>query len=183
MISPEKVKENATGYFERGLKYGYLNQELIDLIGQDLIGAPLSTSSNFTNNFEGGLIDHMLKVTKYALGVNELLPEGKKVDKNSVIKVCCLHQIGKAKLFIAATEDWKIKKGINYEFNNDLVSMKVGERSLYYALSNGIKLTEDEAQAILNYDKTDADKQASFFGETLSELLKIGNTLATIVEK
>lgn len=182
MISPEKVKENATGYFERGLKYGYLTNELIEFLGQDIITAPSSTSSIFTNSFEGGLIDHMLKVTKYALAVNDALPESKRVDKTSLIKVCCLHQIGKAKLFVPATEDWKIKKGIAYEFNNDLVAMRVGERSLFYALTHGVKLNEVEAQALLNYDKVD-DKQAASFSDTLTELLKVGNTLAIIVEK
>jgi hypothetical protein len=182
MISPEKVKENASGYFERGLKYGYLTNELIDFLGTDIISAPSSTSSIFTNAFEGGLIDHMLKVTKYALVANDALPESKRVDKTSLIKVCCLHQIGKAKLFIATTEDWKVKKGIGYEFNNDLVAMRVGERSLYYALTNGVKLNEIEAQALLNYDKYD-DKQAANFSDTLTELLKVGNILATIVEK
>ena len=69
-----------------------------------------------------------------------------------------------------------------YDFNEDLVSMRVGERSVYYALSNGVKLTEEEYAAIIMFDKTD-DKMAEYHNSILGELLKMGNTLAIKHEK
>jgi len=38
-----------------------------------------------------GLVDHILKTTKYAIGINKILPENVQVDAHSIIKVCFLH--------------------------------------------------------------------------------------------
>ena len=85
--------------------------------------------------------------------------------------------------YIENTEDWKIKRGNMYDFNDKLVSMRPSERSIFYATSCGVELTELEYQAILNYDKDDADKSAKWHTEDLGQILKIGNMLAMIEEK
>src|SRR5690606_15923203 len=100
---------------------------------------------------EGGLVDHLLRVTKFAVSLNELLPEGMRVSKESIVKTGCLHQIGKSKLFKSKDSKWHNENGIFYDFNDDLVSMSVGERSVYYAFKFGIDLSEEETQAILNF--------------------------------
>jgi hypothetical protein len=64
-----------------------------------------------------------------------------------------------------------------YEFNNDITSMRVGERSAYYILSHGVSLTEDEFAAIVFFDKVD-DKMSDYYNSMLGELLKMANTLA-----
>jgi hypothetical protein len=69
-----------------------------------------------------------------------------------------------------------------FEYNENLVSMRVSERSLYYALSFGITLTEEEYSAILMFDKTD-DKMAEHHNSLLGELLKMGNNFAIKHEK
>jgi hypothetical protein len=61
--------------------------------------------------------------------------------------------------------------------------MRVGERSAYYALTNNIKMTEEEYQAIINFDKPEEDKMAKFHGSTLSTILKQANELAIIEQK
>jgi hypothetical protein len=70
-----------------------------------------------------------------------------------------------------------------YEFNNELTSLSVGERSAVYALSNGVALTEEEFQAIVNHDKDDSDKQAKWHSTTLGVILKQANELAIMEEK
>ena len=67
-----------------------------------------------------------------------------------------------------------------YEFNEDLVSMRVSERSAYYTMKFGVDLTEEEYQSIVNYDKTDDDKQSKWYGSTLSTILRMANELAII---
>ena len=67
-----------------------------------------------------------------------------------------------------------------YEFNEDLVSMRVSERSAYYTMKFGVNLTEEEYQSIVNYDKTDDDKQSKWYGSTLSTILRMANELAII---
>lgn len=183
MITQEKVLKNTKKYFETAEKYGFMNDGLIEVLGQEFISAPASTATNLHNAFEGGLVAHLLLTTKYAVSINGVLPDSLKVDVASLIKVCLLHQIGKANLYKPNKSKWHNDRGMMFEFNEDLVSMKVGERSAIIALSNGITLTDEEYQAILNHDKDDSDKQAKWHSETLGVILKQANELAIIEEK
>jgi hypothetical protein len=67
-----------------------------------------------------------------------------------------------------------------YDFNEELISMKVGERSAYYCLKYGVELSEEEYQSIINFDKPDDDKQSKWYGSTLSTILRISNDLSII---
>jgi hypothetical protein len=69
-----------------------------------------------------------------------------------------------------------------YEFNDEISSMRVGERSIYYAMSHGVTLTEEEYSAILNFDKTD-DKMAEYHNSTIGDLLKTAALFAVKHEK
>ena len=180
VLEQTQIVANTKKYFATATKLGFMNDELMGFLGEDFIKAPASTSTNLHNAVEGGLIDHLLNVTKYAVLINDSLPEGEKVDKNSLVKVCLLHQIGKAKLYSPIS--WKSNTGIKYEFNNTLLSMRVSERSVFYATSHGINLTEEEYIAILNFDKVD-DKMAEYHNTMLGDLLKMGATLAIKHEK
>lgn len=183
-LKKEKIISNAKKFFATGEKYGFMNDDLMKFLGQEFIGAPASTMKSLHNAFEGGLIDHSLRVTKYALEINKMLPESMRVEMDSLIKVSCLHQIGKAMLYKVNTSEWHIKnQGKMYEFNEDLVSMSVGERSVLYILKNGIDLSEEECQAILNYAKDDSDKQAKWHSTTLAVVLKQAIELAILEEK
>lgn len=185
MLKQEQILKNTKKYFQTAQDHGFMNDELMNFLGEDFIKAPASTMSDLNNSFEGGLIDHLLKVTKYAISINEnVLPENLRLQKKDIIKVCFLHQIGKAHIYEPCTSEWHIKnQGKNYEFKQGVTSMRVGERSALYALNNGIKLTEEEYQAIVNFDKDDNDKQAKYHNSLLGDLLKMANQLAIIEEK
>jgi len=177
-LDQTKIVANTKKYFETATKNGFMNNELMSFLGEDFIKAPATSMTSYHNAFEGGLIDHLLKVAKYAINVNNSLPEDERVDQTSLLKVCLLHGIGKAKLYTPCTSEWHRKnQGKMYEFNEDLVSMRVGERSAYYAISHGVSLTEEEFTAILFFDKTD-DKMSEYHNTMLGELLKMGNVLA-----
>jgi len=179
-LEKEQIVSNTTKYFETAAKLGFMNDELMGFLclNNEIIEAPASTMESMYGAFEGGLIKHLLKVAQYAVKFNNSLPDGEKVDQTSLLKVCLLHQIGKKNNFIPCTSDWHRKnQGKMYEFNQNLVPMRVSERSLYYALSHGIKFTEEEYSAILMYDKTD-DKMSEHYNSVLGELLKMGNVFA-----
>jgi hypothetical protein len=177
-LEQAKIVSNTKKYFETATNNGFMNDELIQFLGEDFIKAPASSMADYHNAFEGGLIDHLLKVASYAVKINNTLPEDEKVDQTSLIKVCLLHGIGKAKLYKPCTSEWHRKnQGKMYEFNEDLVSMRIGERSVYYILSYGIKITEEEFSAILFFDKVD-DKMSDYHNSMLGDLLKMGNILA-----
>jgi hypothetical protein len=179
-----QILRNKETFLEKNTLYGILNNELLTFLGEDLMTAPASTMKSLHNAFPGGLIDHILKTTKYAIGINNFLPKHMNVDTHSIVKVCFLHQIGKTFLYKWCESEWhRNNQGKMYEFNEDMTSMKIGERSVYYAMKNGVSLTEEEYQAIVNYDKSDDDKQAKWYGSTLSTILKQANELAIIEEK
>ncbi len=180
----DRILKNKQTFLEKNELYGILNKELLDYLGEDLLTAPASTMTSLHNAFPGGLIDHVLKTTKYAIGINKLLPDSISVDAQSIVKVCFLHQIGKTFLYKWCESEWhRNNQGKMYEFNEELISMKIGERSVYYAMKYGIKLSEEEYQAIVNYDKPEDDKQSKWYGSTLSTILKQANELAIIEEK
>jgi hypothetical protein len=180
-LTQEKIVANTKKYFETATNNGFMTEELMTFLGENFIKAPASTMQSLHNSFEGGLVDHLLRVAFYAIKFNNSLPDDKKVDQKSLLKVCLLHQIGKANLYIDGPE-WAKKNGKHYEFNNSLISMRVSERSVYYATSNGVTFTEEEYAAILMSDKTD-DKQAEYYNSILGELLKMSNVFAIKHEK
>ena len=153
-----------------------------------LYECPASTMTSLHNAFEGGLIDHMLRVTKYAVKLNEMLPEHLQTPKPSVVKVAFLHSIGKIGLYKKCESEWHRKNmGKMYEFIENIVSMSVSERSLYYISKYGNqedKLTEAEYQAISNYDKDlGEDKMARWHSEPLAIILRQAIELAILEEK
>lgn len=175
----EKIIKNKDKFDKTNKLYNLLTDDLLNFLGEDLYGAPASNMESMYNAFPGGLIDYILTVTKYGIKVNEILPETQRVDKESIIKVCFLHQLGKVKLFKLCESEWHRKnQGKMYEFNEDLTSMRVGERSAYYSLKYGVTLSDEEYQSIINYDKSNDDKQSKWYGSTLSTILRLANELA-----
>ena len=71
----EKILKNKSIFLEKNKLYGILTQELLDFLGEDLMTAPASSMTSLHNAFPGGLIDHILKTTKYAIGINKLLSQ------------------------------------------------------------------------------------------------------------
>ena len=178
MLTVEKIGKNAKRYFASLEKYVGPVDALLDALGGEFVSAPASTKTETYCAFDGGLIDHLLRVAKYAVNLNSIYPENMKVDEKSLLKVALLHQIGKAKLFKHIESDWHRERGILYEYDNDNITMRVSERTLFYLSEASIKLTEEEHAAILNYDKGDDDKQSRFYNSMLGETLKMANILA-----
>lgn len=183
-ITKEKMLKNAKKFNDTGVKYGVINDELLELLGAEFISAPCTTAENMYLYYEGGLVQHLLNVTKYAISVNSSLPEDKQIDNESIIRVSLIHQIGKSKMFLPHSNDWFIKnRGEHYEFNDELLSLKVGERSVFYALKAGIDLSEDEVFAIHNYNSDFGSRPLTAKGEKLAALLKAANMIAIMSVK
>jgi hypothetical protein len=181
-LEKEKIVANTKKYFDTATKHGFMNDELMSFLGENFIKAPASTMQSLHNAFEGGLIDHLLRVAFYAVKFNNTLPDDEKVDQTSLLKVCLLHQIGKTNLYKPCTSEWhRTNQGKMYEFNEDIVSMRVSQRSVYYALSHGVKLTDEEVAAIYMFDAD--DKMSEYHNSRLGELLKMSNTFAIKHEK
>jgi hypothetical protein len=177
----EKILKNKEKFNKTNETYNILSENLLEFLGEDLYSAPASNIESMYNAFPGGLIEYILIVAKYGINLNDMLPVSQRVDKKSIMRVCFLHQLGKVKLYKFCESEWHRKnQGKMYDFNEDLVSMRVGERSAYYSLRYGVELSDEEYQSILNYDKTDDDKQSKWYGSTLSTILRLANELAII---
>lgn len=184
MLTKEKILKNAKKFNDTGIKYEVINDDLINILGQEFITAPCTTKTNLYGAYDGGLINHILNTTKYALKINETLPESKQVNTSSIIRVCLIHQIGKAKMYSEQTSQWhKDNRGEMYIFNEKLLAMSTAERSIYYTLKSGINLTEDEVFAIYNYNTDFAQRPMSTLGEKLAALLRTANMVAILEEK
>jgi len=184
MLTEEKILKNAKKFNDSGVKYNVINDELMTLLGEEFIKAPCTTSTNFYNAYDGGLIQHILNVTKNAIATNSALPEAKQVDQASLIRVCLIHQIGKVGMFVEQTSKWhQENKGEMYKWNEDSLSLGTAERSVFYALKSGIALTEDEVYAIYNFNSDFASKPMTKAGEKLAAILKVANMISVIEEK
>jgi hypothetical protein len=187
MISKELIEKNKKSYYSAVKGYNVCRMDFIDkLFDMELFTTPASTMSSLHNAFPGGLVDHLLRVAGYAVKINETLPDTLKQTKESIIRVSLLHGIGKIGLYTPCKSEWHIKnQGKMYEFNENLTSMTVGERSIYYLMSNGNgdMLNEFEYQAILNYDKDASDKMSEWHTTPLGVILKMAIKLAIMEEK
>jgi hypothetical protein len=185
-LTEEKIKANLKKYIDTATsdKFGFMTPDLRELLSDvDFVKAPASTMTKLHNAFEGGLIDHIIRVMRYAYSINSSLLGEMQIPLGSLIKVVYLHQIGKMKLYVPNPSKWHRENlGKMYEFNEDLASMKVGERSVLYALQCGVQLTDDEFVAIIHHDKTD-DAMAEWHNSVVGEVLKASIKLAIIEEK
>ena len=184
MLSAEHLEKNKQKFLEVNSNYGIFTEELSQFLGDNFYTAPASTNLDMYGCFPGGLLNHLLKACKYAVKVNESLPDTMRVPTGTIIRCIMLSQIGKVYLFQPNPSEWHRKNlGKMYEFVEDLVSMRVGERSVYYATSNGVKLTEEEYQSILNVDKNPDDLMAKYHSTVLSNIVRHGFEIAILEEK
>ena len=184
MLDKKAIAKNKKILEMTNEKYQVFTPKLMEFLGESLFTAPASTMLSLHNACEGGLVDHLIKVAKYAAMFNEILPEPMRYTKESVLKVSFLCEIGKVFLYKPCTSEWHRKnQGKMYEFAENNVSMSVGERSLFYALSNDVILNEAECQAILNYTKNDDDNQVRWHSTPLAKLLKTAIEFAIMEEK
>tara|TARA_R110000772_G_scaffold131121_1_gene239395 strand:- start:80 stop:634 length:555 start_codon:yes stop_codon:yes gene_type:complete len=184
MLTKEKITKNAQKFNATGIKYGVVNDDLLELLGVKFITAPCTGLETLYGAYEGGLINHILITTKYAVFINENLPEDKQVPLEPLIRVCLLHQIGKTPMFVPQTSKWHNEnKGEMYKFDEDILSFKTGERSVYYALKSGIKLTEDEVYAMHNYASDFGNSKMTHLGERIAAIVNSAISIAIIAQK
>ena len=77
----DKIIKNREKFEKTNGMYNIFTEELLKFLGEDFFTAPASNMKSLYNAFPGGLLDHIIKVTKYAISVNETLPTELRVDK------------------------------------------------------------------------------------------------------
>ena len=156
--------------------------DMFNEIGENIKKSTFSSIEESGVAFEGALIIMSLKrISKYAFKINEMLPETLKVDVKSLIKVCLLQHISKAFMFSKCKEDWKIKKGMIYEFTPTTNALKGGMKSLIIALKYNIPFNEDEIEAMTCLDRN--NKKKKYYSSMLSLIVRQANELASYTSR
>lgn len=165
MITEDKINANFLLFVKKLQAYGCYSEEMQNEIGEKIKYAPYSGTDEYGGCYNGGLIDVTLhKLCRIAYEINEKV-FGKNgepdkafahpmlaVNTNKLMKVLLLLNLSKAVMFTDETEQWKIKKGLMYKFNEFDTNLKIGARTLFLCQKYGIKLEEDEYEAILAND-------------------------------
>lgn len=187
-LTKKQILSNKEKFITLNNEHKFFTDELLEFLGEEFFVSPATVSTDMYNCYPGGLLYHLLRVCKYSIEINELLPENLKVDKLKVMKTVFLSQIGKVYLFKPNDSEWHIKnQGKYYVYRDDdksdeIPSFTVGERSIRYATQYGVKLDDEEFQAIINVDKKDY-KQNKWTLGVLSHVIKVGFDMALIEDK
>lgn len=173
-MTEEKININYSNFVQKLKKYEIYPTlfEEDSLFNDNLRLGVASINENSGLNYDGSLVEHITRIAVIAYNINKQMHEEVSVNVDSLIKVCYLHQISKALIYIK-----NIASGSGYKFNDQVNAMKVGEYSLYLCSKFGISLTADEYEAILSIDKNN-DEQARWYGNMLSYILKFSIQLS-----
>lgn len=183
-LTQDKINVNYVRWVDKLKKYDVYSQSMIDDIGEELKNCSFALNDSSGGAYQGSMIDISLNMLcTLAVGMNENIFVNKhqllKVNTDSLIRVLLLQHISKAVMFVNERQQWKLSKGYLYDFNEKLSTvMKCGERTIFMCMKYGIKLSEEEYEAIRIIDKED-DKTTSF-STPLSTLVKTINQLVVV---
>ena len=127
-----------------------------------LLIAPASGLEHYHNCFEGGYVDHVLRVVDCAQGLNELWKSmGAQEDsftEEELIFSALNHDLGKIgdkenPYYVPNPSEWHRKnQGKIYDYCEHLTYMSVPDRSLFLLQQFGIECTTNETLAIRLHD-------------------------------
>ena len=178
-MTEEIKKKNLNLFFKKLEELGIDTSYLKEKYGMNLFNGSFTNSNEFGNAYDGSLIEIVLKVlTPYAVRINELLPEEKRVDKGTLVKLCLLHQIAKAVRLIPNDNQWEVeKRGLVYKYNGDLPSIRTGLHSVSICFECGIPLNTEEIEAMTINDRDLSDDQARWHASIMASIIRQANEL------
>lgn len=179
MISEEIKNKNFRLFLTKLNNLNINTDKIEEVIGEKLLNATFSISNENGCAYDGSLLHIVLRtLTPFAIKLNELLPEDKRVSTESIIKVCLLSHISKALMFEKNDNQWEIeKKGMIYKYAKSDVALKMGAKSILLCQTLGITFTAEEFEAMLILDKDDNDMQSKYYATPLSIIVKQANEL------
>ena len=165
-LTNEQIEINFSQWVKRLEKYGVYSEKMIEELGDKIKKAPFATGEMSGGAYEGALLDVTLNhICKNAFVRNSSIYSVGHIlhcNPTSLMKVLLLQHICKSEMFVEQTNAWKKKNGYPYDFNDSVdANLKCGLWSLAMCMRYGIKLTQEEIQAITIIDRED-DKNAMF---------------------
>jgi hypothetical protein len=158
--------------------------QFVDFLEKNTSWLTSPASTKYHLNEEHGLLRHSVGVTETLLRIRESLAP--QISEESCVIAGLLHDLGKIGTFekenyLKNDNKWEIEKlNKRYKNNPSLVHIGLAQRSLWL-VSQHIKLTEEEAQAILYHDGQyiDANKEVAHKECLLTLLLTFADTYHT----
>ncbi len=182
MLTEENKNLELLDFFGELEKIGISPVDIVDY--DKLVNAPAGMSEDTGNSFSGGLVFHCNFVLKIARKLAKMVSNTFTIDDASLVKVCLLHQIAKAEMFVENDDSWGLKRDFLYKFAETPGVLKVGERSLCLCMNSGVKFSpiEFEAMRVLDKDGEELKSQKHIIN-ILSLILIQANELAYAIEK
>ena len=175
MLSEEKINKNYLVFQKTMEDNGIDISKMVDDIGEKIKNATFTSNNDSGSAYDGALLQNVKEIAIIAVKNNDMLPESVQVDKKSLLKVCFLHQIGKVNMFIPTKDDWKIKRGIKYDFADYDYALKTGMRSIGLCMKYGINFTDEELEGMTILDRSIDDDQSRYLASMLSVLIREAN--------
>lgn len=128
---------------------------------EEIIMMPASHKKAYHNAFPGGYVDHVNRVVRGALALNDVWKEFGAVQNyttEELIFSALNHDLGKMGeegnyAHKPSTDEWRKKNlGEMYQFNDSIAYMSVPERSIKLLVDNDVKLTQNEWLSIRLHD-------------------------------
>lgn len=184
MITEEKINSNFTLYQKRLAKDYSVDIEKLDKELPQLKDASFGISVDNGCAYPGSLIDKSIKLTSIAVKINANVLGDDEVDKNSLIKVCMLQHISKAKTLVPNDNEWEInKRGYAYKYNEENTVIKTGALSSYIAMRCGVEFTDEELEAMTIIDRDVDDRQANYYASKLAVVVRTANEILSVLSK
>lgn len=183
MLTQEKINTNFVTYTKLLEKYGCYSQRLMDELGDNIKNCSFAMNEDSGSAYQGAMIDVVINVLcKIAHNINEKGFADNpylKVNNFNLMRVLLLQHIAKAQMFVPQREQWKLKKGSLFDFNDNLEAvLKLGARTIFLCQKYGIELSEAEYEAIGCIDKTE-DKY-DYLLSPLCAIVKYANIMTAI---
>jgi hypothetical protein len=161
----EQLLDNLNKFY--GLVDKYISddrkQQLLDMykdLEDNLVIAPASTKKTYHNAFLGGYIDHVMRVTEFALIFDKVWDRfGQKKDysQEELVFSAINHDLGKLGYkdqphYVVNDSEWHVKQGFYFKYNTQILHMRVADRSLYTLQKYGVRVSDIEFLAIKLHD-------------------------------
>ena len=140
------VKSSFTGVRQKNLLKMYSSEEL----GMSAAMSPASMCEHFHLSHPGGYLQHIMHVIKLShVNKKMFIASGANIDftDEEMVFAAMHHDLGKlgdpefGDYYIIQREDWKKRRGENYQMNPNLPYMEVTDRAVFLLQKYGVPMT------------------------------------------
>jgi len=158
----------------------------------EMMMAPASGFEHFHNAFPGGYVDHVLRVIKSAVKVNDMWNDmgsmAEKITREELMFTALNHDLGKVgtidqPYYVPNKSEWHRKnQGKLYEVNPEITNMTVPHRGLWLLNQFGVTYSESEMIAIMVHDGM-YDESNSYYLKPYGDKKQLRNNLPVILHQ